>query len=289
MSVTPVAKPAPVPGAYRIFATLCVAAGILLTATAGVLAAPKADLWQRWAAQDPDSTARIAHGDWTRLLSAYARPSTDGVTRFAYGDVTATDRGILEKYIARLEATPITTFNRREQFAYWANFYNALTIKVILDHYPVASIRDIDISPGFFADGPWGAKLATVEGEKISLDDIEHRILRPIWKDPRIHYVVNCASIGCPDLPPVALTPENTETLLNELAERFVNHPRGVSVLDGRIVVSSIYSWFEADFGGTEAGVLDHVRRFASSALAGRLKGRSSYDDHAYNWKLNGL
>ena len=71
---------------------------------------------------------------------------------------------------------------------------------MVLEHYPVKSIRDIDISPGFFASGPWGAKLATVEGEKISLDEIEHRILRPIWKDPRIHYAVNCASLGCPNL-----------------------------------------------------------------------------------------
>lgn len=265
----------------------CVAVALLLVTASAALAALKADLWARWGQHDPASNAQIDHADWTKLIGAYARPSTDGVTRFDYGGVRTADRGLLQKYIARLEATPISRFNRREQFAYWVNFYNALTVKVVLDHYPVESIRDIDISPGFFADGPWGAKLVTVEGEKISLDDIEHRILRPIWKDPRIHYVVNCASIGCPDLPPVALTAQNSETLLDEMAERFVNHPRGVSVVDGRIVVSSIYEWFEEDFGGTEKGVLDHIRRFASSALAGRLKGRNSYDDDAYNWKLN--
>jgi hypothetical protein len=269
--------------------TFCsfIAMTVLLATASAALAAPKPDLWPRWEQHDPVSVAQIDHADWTRLIGAYARPSPDGVTRFDYGGVTTADRGILQKYIARLEATPISRFNRREQFAYWANFYNALTVKVVLDHYPVASIRDIDISPGFFADGPWGAKLATVEGEKISLDDIEHRILRPIWKDPRIHYVVNCASIGCPDLPPVALTAENSETLLAEMAERFVNHPRGVTAIDGRIVVSSIYKWFDEDFGGTEAGVLEHIRRFASPALAERLKGRDSYNDDAYDWRLN--
>jgi len=261
---------------------------MMLLMAAGALAAPKPDLWERWAKHDAASTARIDHSDWSRLIAAYARPSADGVTRFGYGKVSEADRAALNAYVAKLEATPISTFNRREQFAYWANFYNALTVKVVLDHYPVASIRDIDISPGFFADGPWGAKLATVEGEKISLDDIEHRILRPIWKDPRIHYIVNCASIGCPDIPPAALTADNAEKLMNDGAVAYVNHPRGVTVKGDRIVVSSIYAWFDEDFGGTEAGVLDHLRKYAKPALAAKLKGRDSYNDDAYDWKLNG-
>lgn len=267
--------------------SVAVFAVTLLTA-AGAMAAPKPELWARWATHDANSTARIDHADWTRLIAAYARPSESGVKLFAYGNVTKADRAALNSYVAKLEATPISTFNRREQFAYWANFYNALTVKVILDHYPVASIRDIDISPGFFADGPWGAKLATVEGEKIALDDIEHRILRPIWKDPRIHYIVNCASIGCPDIPPVAVTADNAEKLMTDGAVAYVNHPRGVTVKGDRIVVSSIYAWFDEDFGGTEAGVLDHLRRYAKPSLAAKLKGRDSYNDDDYDWKLNG-
>ena len=255
---------------------------------ATAVAAPKAELWPRWQTHDAASTARIDHGVWSRLIATYSSSSEDDVTRFAYGIVSTADRDALNAYIARLSATAISRFNRQEQRAYWVNFYNALTVKVILDHFPVKSIRDIDITPGWFADGPWGAKLVTVEGEKLALDDIEHRILRPIWKDPRIHYVVNCASIGCPDIPPVAMTADNAEELLNEGAARYVNHSRGVSVADGRIVVSSIYSWFEADFGGTEAGVLDHLRRYAAPALKARLAGRDGYDDHSYDWKLNG-
>jgi hypothetical protein len=284
----PIAQPAHAPNAYRIFATTCVALAALVMTAASALAAPKPDLWARWDKHDAASTARIDHAEWSRLIAAYGRPSEIGVKLFAYGNVTKPDRAALESYVAKLEATPISTFNRREQFAYWANFYNALTVKVILDHYPVASIRDIDITPGFFADGPWGAKLATVEGEKIALDDIEHRILRPIWKDPRIHYIVNCASIGCPDIPPVALTADNAEKLMNDGAVAYVNHPRGVTVKDGRVVVSSIYAWFDEDFGGTEAGVLDHLRRYAKPALAAKLKGRDSYSDDDYDWKLNG-
>jgi hypothetical protein len=282
------AQPVHAPKACKVFATTRVALAVLVMTAASALAAPKPDLWARWDKHDAASTARIDHGEWSRLIVAYARPSESGVKLFAYGSVTKVDRAALNAYVAKLSATPISTFNRREQFAYWANVYNALTVKVILDHYPVASIRDIDISPGFFADGPWGAKLATVEGEKVALDDIEHRILRPIWKDPRIHYIVNCASIGCPDIPPVALTADNAEKLMNDGAVAYVNHPRGVTVKDDRIVVSSIYAWFDEDFGGTEAGVLDHLRRYAKPELAAMLAGRDSYNDDAYDWKLNG-
>jgi hypothetical protein len=260
---------------------------LLMTASV-TLAAPKPDLWPRWSSHDPASAARIDHADWSRLISVYARPSTDGVKRFGYGSVTKADRAALDAYINWLQATPISRFNRREQFAYWVNFYNALTVKVVLDHYPVATIRDIDITPGFFADGPWGAKLATVEGQKIALDDIEHRILRPIWKDPRIHYVVNCASIGCPDIPSVAVTADNADKLMEAGAVAYVNHWRGVTVTGDRVVVSSIYAWFDEDFGGTEAGVLDHLRRYARPDLAAKLEGRDSYNDDAYDWKLNG-
>lgn len=265
-----------------------VAIALFTTMMTAAIAAPGADLWPRWQTHDAASTARVDHDVWSRLIARYLRPSADGVARFAYGAVSKPDRAELNAYVARLAATPVSRLNRREQFAYWVNFYNVLTVRTVLDHYPVKSIRDIDISPGWFADGPWGAKLVTVEGEKLALDDIEHRILRPIWKDPRIHYVVNCASVGCPDIPPVALTADNAEKLLNDGAVRYVNHPRGVSVVDGRVVVSSIYSWFEADFGGTGTGVLDHLRRFAAPALKTMLKGRDGYDKHTYDWALNG-
>lgn len=267
---------------------VALAIGLMTAMMTAAHAAPKAELWERWRMHDPESVARVDHRDWSRLIAAYTDLSPARVTRFDYARVSIQDKAALDTYVARLAATPISRFNRREQFAFWVNLYNALTVKVILDHYPVKSIRDIDISPGWFADGPWGAKLVTVEGEKIALDDIEHRILRPIWKDPRIHYVVNCASIGCPDIPPVAVTAENAEKLLNDGAVRFVNHPRGVNTAAGRVVVSSIYSWFEADFGGNEAGVLDHIRKFASPDLKSRLTGRDGYDDHDYDWRLNG-
>jgi hypothetical protein len=121
----------------------------------------------------------------------------------------------------------------------------------------------------------------------VSLDDIEHRILRPIWKDPRLHYALNCASIGCPNLQVRAFNAANGESLLEKGARDFINHRRGASVKDGRLRVSSIYTWFKEDFGGNDAGVIRHLSAFAKPGLKTSLKGIRVIDDDDYDWSLN--
>lgn len=253
------------------------------------LLAPRADLWRRWTAHDEASSISVDHHAWTAIIGRYRAEGDDGIARFAYADVTADDRRQLADYLDRLAAVPVGRLARAEQFAYWVNLYNALTVRVVLDHRPVASIRDIDLGPGPLASGPWSADLITVEGETLSLNDIEHRILRPIWADPRVHYVVNCASLGCPDLPAQALTAADGERVLEAAARAYVNHPRGARVSADGLVVSSIYVWFEADFGGDPRGVIDHLRRYAEPALADRLAGVTEIAGHDYDWRLNDI
>ncbi|MDF1586725.1 DUF547 domain-containing protein [Marinimicrococcus flavescens] len=260
---------------------------VLCLAGAPAAAAPAADLWPRWQRHDPASTLSVDHGPWGRLLARHVKPLPDGSTAFAYGAVSAADRKALEAYLADMQKVAVSLLARPAQLAYWINLYNALTVETILEHYPVASIRDIDISPGLFSDGPWGARLAAVEGESLSLDDIEHRILRPIWGDPRIHYAVNCASRGCPDLQPEPFLAERVDHQLSAAAIDYVNHPRGVALEGGEIVVSSIYRWFVEDFGGDERGVLRHLAAFAAPPLAMELAGRDAIDGYAYDWSLN--
>jgi hypothetical protein len=259
----------------------------LLLLASPAIAAPKAVLWERWLAHDPAATATIDHTPFARFLERYLLTFSDGVNRLAYAEVTAEDRRLLDGYVESLAATPISTFARPEQMAYWINLYNALTLQVVLDHYPTASIRDIDISPGLFSDGPWGKKLVAIEGERVALDDIEHQILRPIWRDPRIHYAVNCASIGCPNLRPEPYQPAELDRQLDQAAIDFINHPRGVSLDGDRLQVSSIYDWFQADFGGSEEGVLAHLKAFAEPELAMSLDQRQKIDAYVYDWRLN--
>jgi hypothetical protein len=244
----------------------------LSSPTGALFSAPKAELWERWTAHDESSTTTIDHSAWTKFLSLYLEKSADGVNRMRYVDIPQADRSRLDEHVARLATITISRFSRAEQRAFWINLYNALTVKVILDHYPVASIRDINISPGLFSIGPWGKKLVAIEGESLSLNDIEHRILRPIWKDPRIHYAVNCASIGCPNLMPLAFSPANTDLILEQGARDYVNHPRGVAIIDGKLVASKIYDWFKSDFGDSDQEVLAHIRRYAEPALRQKLE-----------------
>ena len=266
--------------AFAIFALAMLASG-----AAG--AAPKAELWERWAEHDSTSMASIDHEPWSRFLASYLRAGPDGINRVDYAKVTVSDRDDLARYIDMLAQTRITAFARTEQLAYWINLYNALTVRLVLKNYPVASIRDIPGESGFFATGPWGRELVAVEGEALGLDDIEHRILRPIWRDPRIHYAVNCASIGCPNLLSVAFTAANADALLSGGAVAYVNHPRGAAIEEGRLFVSRIYDWFREDFGGSDEAVIAHLRQYANPKLLRVLEGVTRIAGHRYDWRLN--
>ncbi len=259
----------------------------LIFTSAPPLAAPKAILWERWLLQDPESTIAVDHSPWNAFLKAYVIKGSDGINRVAYSKVTEGDKILLARYIDNLSKIPVSKLARSEQLPFWINLYNALTVQVVLDHYPVESIKDIDISPGFFSDGPWDKKLLTIEKEQVSLNDIEHRILRPIWKDPRIHYAVNCASIGCPNLRVEAFTHENSQDLLDKGAHDYINHPRGVSIERDKLIVSSIYRWFSEDFGETDPRIISHLMQYATPALAEKLKIFTTISDHRYDWSLN--
>ena len=273
----------------RIQLALITALAVFTVLVRHAQAAPKAELWARWQKHDPASGQKIDHGAWELLLKQYVVSHPSGINRVRYQDIRAEDQKVLKNYLQSLQAVSISSYNRKEQQAYWINLYNAFTVELIISRFPVASIRDINISPGLLARGPWGAKLLTVEGEKLSLDDIEHRILRPIWQDERIHYAVNCASLGCPNLQPAAYTGENTEALLDKGAREFINHPRGVALTGGKLKVSSLYVWFQEDFGGDAEGLMEHWRNYANPALSGALEKYQGGLSHDYDWRLNGV
>ena len=270
----------------HLLATACIF--LFLAAPVPGFAAPKAEIWAKWTQNSPDSTQSVDHGPWDRFLKTYVKVDPKGLNRVDYAAITAADKKILVAYLQRLAATPVLSLNRGEQQAFWINLYNALTLQVVLDHYPVRSIRDINISPGLFSRGPWGKKLITVEGEPVSLDDIEHRILRPIWMDPRQHYAVNCASVGCPDLIAEAYTAQAMDRQLTAGAIAYINSRRGVRIEGEGIVVSSIYDWFQADFGGNEKGVIAHLLKYAEGSLKTALEKAPAIRGYDYDWSLNG-
>jgi hypothetical protein len=235
--------------------------------------------------------AETEHAALTRLLQAYVREGRDGLNRVNYAawKASGADRAALDQYIIALEAKRPSAMARSAQWAFWANLYNAVTVKVILDRYPVRSIRDIrsegaGLSVGALI-GPWKTKRVSVEGKRLSLDDIEHTIMRPTFKDPRVHYSVNCASVGCPNLLRTAFEASSLEAQLDANARAFINSSRGVRLTPQGLRHSSIYAWFKEDFGKTE-DLRAHLARYAEPSLAEAIRTQRIVG-HDYDWALN--
>ncbi len=251
-------------------------------------AAPKPDLWKFWSPSAAAQAVTVDHTPWNEILGDYVSVD-DELNNFDYAGLAANaaDSKKLKSYLTSMSKLDPRKLTRDQQMAYWINMYNALTIDVVLSEWPVGSIKDI--RDGVFTAGPWSRKIATIAGQQVTLNDIEHRILRPIFSDARIHYAVNCASIGCPNLQPVAFTAENTQELLEKGAREFVNSPRGVAVTGSKLTVSSIYEWFQVDFGDNDAGVIKHLRQYASDALAEQLKNITRISRDQYDWRINAI
>lgn len=263
---------------HRRRATLAVAA--ILSVMNGCAPSAKTDdvKWTR----SGSASDKIDHRLWDQLLTRYVVPSDDGINRVDYAALKRTDSAKLRQYLTAMQAVDIERYPKDEQFAYWINLYNAATVDVIITHYPVGSIREI----GLMGLGPWRGDVLTVSGKRLSLDDIEHGILRPIWKDVRVHYAVNCASLGCPNLADHAYSAANLEPMLDGAAKDYINHPRAFRRVRGKLVASSIYNWYGTDWGD-ETSVLNHARKYASPETKAILGSADSIDRFEYDWALN--
>jgi hypothetical protein len=239
-----------------------------------------------WKQSNESSTVIIDHLVWQNVLDKFLFVADDpGVNLFDYQALIDGGREELSRYLEKMSNLTLTDYNRNEQFAYWVNLYNALTVDLIADHYPTESITQISGRPTSF--GPWDNPAIDIQGETLSLNDIEHRILRPLWKDYRIHFALNCASIGCPNLQAQTFSAKNSDTLLNQAAQQFLNHPRAIEITDNGLVMSSIFDWYQEDFGANETELLGTLSPYLSEAQ--QQKAISSLDsiDYQYDWSLN--
>ena len=191
----------------------------------------------------------------------------------------------LDQYLSILEKTDPKELSRNEQFAFYVDAYNAWTIKLILSAYPgVKSIKDL----GSLLKSPWKKKIARIDGDIITLDNIEHDILRPRFKDPRIHFAVNCAAKSCPPLRSEAYRGDVLDQQLTEMTEAFVNDPTRNRLEGNTLYVSSIFKWYSEDFND---GIVEFFKKYARGELREWLKKNQKeikveYLD--YDWSLNG-
>ncbi len=274
--------------ASRFFGLTAVAA----TLTALLLASPA--LWGQTPAalQDAALNQQLAAADQlhTPFTALLQRHVNHGVVNYKG---LSKDAPALDAYIAALgKAKPGTG---AEAFAYWINAYNAFTLRLILDHFPkIESIKDIS------SGDRWNAKRWFADGRKLSLDAIEHEILRPMG-DPRIHFAINCASFSCPDLRDEAYLPSRLDAQLDDATKRFLaNTAKGAKVAtesgffggkDHNLYVSSIFDWFEEDFDRWTGGVVAFVQRHGPDNVVAFIKAhRKDLDVETfdYDWSLNG-
>ncbi len=191
----------------------------------------------------------------------------------------------LDTYLEALSKIDPDLLSRNERFAFYVNAYNAWTIKLILSGYPgVESIKDL----GGLFKSPWKKKIVKLDGAVTTLDHIEHDILRPEFKDPRVHFAVNCASKGCPPLYKEPFSGNNLDMQLNEVTRHFINDPRFNRLQGNTLYVSSIFKWFSEDFNDAIIGFFE---KYASDKLRDDIIDRKpslkiKYLD--YDWSLNG-
>jgi len=239
-----------------------------------------------WDRSVETNAERINHDDWQVLLDDFLDTEDErGVFLFDYESLQIDAEAELDGYINYLTSLDPRDYSRNEQFAYWINLYNAATVDLIVNHFPVDSITDLGETA--LAFGPWDDPIVTIAGISLSLNNIEHGILRPIFKDPRIHFAVNCASIGCPNLQPQAFTSENLEELLHLGSQEFVSHPRALSADDDTLYLSSIFDWYAEDFGDETKAVLNKIAEYATEDAANILKDYEGDIEYHYDWTLN--
>jgi hypothetical protein len=186
----------------------------------------------------------------------------------------------LDSYISYLEKTsPDNSWSENKQKAFWMNAYNAYTIKIILENYPIKSIMDIK-QEGKTA---WKIPFAKVGGETYTLDYIEHEILRKKFFDPKIHVGVNCAAVSCPKISNIAFTEENVVTELTRLMKDFINDSSRNKISKEKVEISSIFNWFKDDFN-KKGTVIDFLNTYSKTKISPNAK--ISY--LKYDWTLNG-
>ena len=221
------------------------------------------------ATEQTQAPAPPDHGQWNQLLQQYVSAS---------GKVNYTglleQQKQLEAYLDELaQATPGSDWSRSASLAYWLNVYNAFTVKLILDNWPVQSIKDTR------GGTPFDDKWIELAGKKYSLNQIENEIIRPRFEDPRIHFAVNCAAVSCPPLPNRAFTADNVDRTLEQLARSFINNDKFNTITPERATVSKIFDWYRQDFGTLH----EYLDRYAEASVTADTEIRFK----EYDWGLN--
>jgi len=263
--------------------------------------APSGGPIAQFARHDPDSTQTVRHALWSKILDAVVTPGTQGRRDIDYGNLNATGHEVLNSYLAVMQGIEVSTLNRREQLAYWLNLYNAQSFNLMLEEFSKVGNRPADLAQRnpyrsrsirvkkvyLDDDSPWARPTLTVEGVRLSLNDIEHRILYAHWDPAMAMYGLFCPARSCPALQPIPFEGERVETQLGDAAREFIARKDSVDIDGSKVELSELYRWHAVYLGG-EAGVIAHLRQMADPAVQAKLAGVAQIKRYEFSWKLNG-
>ncbi|MCI5056154.1 MAG: DUF547 domain-containing protein [Flavobacteriales bacterium] len=213
------------------------------------------------------------HSNWSDMLSKHVSPS--GVVDY---EGFKTDRERLLDYVKQISQTDVSKMTKDEELCFWINAYNALTVKLILDNYPVKSIKDIKQAD----DGPWDIKVTLIGGKKYSLNEIENEVIRKKFDEPRIHFAIVCASYSCPKLRNEAYFPSRLNEQLDQQTKAFVNDEKRNKLSENKAEISQIFDWFKGDFMKS-GSVISFLNKYSKVKISP--SATISYLD--YDWTLN--
>jgi hypothetical protein len=221
----------------------------------------------------------VSHSLFRELLHQYVAEGRVNYAGFK------SEEAKLDRYLDRLQDVDPNALSRNEQFAFYINVYNAWTIKLILTKYPgIDSIKEL----GIFNTGPWKKQIVRLNGKTVSLDHIEHDILRPRYKDPRVHFAINCAALSCPPLRSEPFVAEKLDRQLDDATRAFINNPASYRLEGRNLHVSRIFKWFSEDFNDDP---LSFYLKYANPQLKKKLENipeKINIEYLAYDWSLNG-
>lgn len=255
-------------------------------ATALVMFAPLAAAEDRKAACAEEFDH--AHCAWSAILQEYvSRGNVD------YAGLKSRGASALDAYLKKLEAvceSDYAKWSRDQRLAYWINAYNAYTVRLILNHHPLESIRSIGVLPGA-AFRKTFIPLDSLRGRTLSLNDIEHEILRKEFKEPRIHFALVCASKGCPPLPSKAFQAGTLGKQLEAATRSFLADEKKnrFDPADRTLRLSPIFKWFREDFERDGSNLVEFVAKHSDPETARALRrGEIEVEFGDYDWSLNG-
>lgn len=246
-----------------------------------VQAAPKPKALVFWDDHEPSSGLKPDHSTWQTLLEKYVIiDEQSGINRFDYDGMSIADELSLRAYLEYLQKLDPRQLNKDSQKAYWINLYNSTVALIVVVEKPDSTIRSVN------SREVWTRNRFKITMQDLSLDNIEHGILRPLFGDERIHFALHKASLGSANIGSEAYTADNVESLIEKSTQEFFSHSRAVQVRGSTLVLSRIFKWYEDDFGGSATKVKNYIKSRVSVEMATKVEASKGIK-YQYDWSIN--